>query len=517
MAVQDIPVTTNGHLPTRPSYKLDLPKPTYGTISDSLVGAAAVLSSATVDRGKVFTSSSAWQREAWRYLDLVGELSFCVRYDSNAISRCRLIAAIDKGDASEPEPLPSDHEASQLVASLFGGSIHSQQAMSQIATQFSVVGLSYVAIIPAEGESPPKFNLNKATWHVLSDQEVILSGSGASAQWELTIEGAKRKFRIDTILMVRLWQKHPRDSWEPNSQVLSLLPVLSELEGLSQHVAATIDSRLAGAGILVLPQEMTFRSSGDDVPEGEDPFIWTLLQAASMAIKDRDSASALVPIVVKVPAETIQHIQHIKFATPLDAEVPTLRESCIRRIALGMDYPPEILLGLGDASRWSGWQVEETALKLHTEPKLQTICESLTAGFLTPILGKKAFTDAGRIIVWYDTTLLKLRPNRAADATVAHDRLLISDVDFLEALGYDESALPTPEQKKDMILRYVLVNAPQLALELLPLFGIKLPERAAAGRGPNNEPDDGNFPVGRGADPKSRQAPNRSTSESSTD
>ena len=52
----------------------------------------------------------------------------------------------------------------------------------------------------------------------------------------------------------------------PDSPVRAALPILRELVGLTQHVSAQIDSRLAGAGMLVMrasaSRAVASRSSG---------------------------------------------------------------------------------------------------------------------------------------------------------------------------------------------------------------------------------------------------------------
>jgi hypothetical protein len=40
-----------------------------------------------------------------------------------------------------------------------------------------------------------------------------------------------------------------------------------------------------------------------------------------------------------------------------------LRREAVERLAIGLDMPPEVLLGLGDSNHWSAWQVDEQTWK----------------------------------------------------------------------------------------------------------------------------------------------------------
>jgi hypothetical protein len=173
--------------------------------------------------------------------------------------------------------------------------------------------------------------------------------------------------------------------WEADSPTRSSYSVLREIDLLDQHVQATAISRLAGAGMLAIPDELTI--PGDEVEtEGvdTDPFVRQLSEIMALAIKNRESAAAIVPIILRGPAEYIAAIKHFDFATKFDESVTDHRTVALRRLALGMDVPPEIMLGTGDASHWQAWQVDESTLRIHTAPLLQTIVGAITEAGSAP-------------------------------------------------------------------------------------------------------------------------------------
>jgi hypothetical protein len=61
-------------------------------------------------------------------------------------------------------------------------------------------------------------------------------------------------------------------------------------------------------------------------------------------------------------------------------------------------------------SHWGAWQIEESTIKPHVEPMLDTVVNALTAGYLRPT------TDDLTAYVVYSTAALRLRPDRSKEA-----------------------------------------------------------------------------------------------------
>ena len=154
-------------------------------------------------------------------------------------------------------------------------------------------------------------------------------------------------------VVIRIWLPSPAKQIEADSPFRSLLPILSEIEWLTRHVFAQITSRLAGAGILMMPQSMTFppppAPDGQEVVTANDAesFMLALADAMLKPIEDPGSPSAMVPIVVTAPDDAIDKARLLTFWSELDAQSLQLRNEAIRRFALGMDLPPEQILGIG--------------------------------------------------------------------------------------------------------------------------------------------------------------------------
>jgi hypothetical protein len=390
-----------------------------------------------------------WQDEAWRQYDMSGLLRAGVRWKSNSMSRATLFIA--KGDTDVPEPERVDAGQSvDLLDQLFDGPGGQSQMLSSLGHQLSVPGECYLV-----GYTDP-LAPGVLRWVIASNKELTTMGDR-----QILDRGDGRKIQLtDADWILRIWNSHPQRWWWPDSPVIGLLGDLKELEALAQHVIASVDSRLAGAGILLLPQEMSFPSPAN--PElHADQFTATLVEAMTTPLQNRDSAAAVVPIVVRVPAETIKEAKHISFATPLDERIPKMREDAIRRIALGLDMPPEVLLGMADANHWSSWQISDEGVKLHIEPDLATVCDALTQAYLWPQTGDTSET------IWFDTSELTENPNRGPDAATVFEARELSGDAFRAHHGFSDAEKPSDEERTARILLDLAGSNPQLAVTIL--------------------------------------------------
>jgi hypothetical protein len=162
-------------------------------------------------------------------------------------------------------------------------------------------------------------------------------------------------------------------------------------------------------------------------------------------ISDPASPSALVPIVVTAPDDAIDKPRLLEFWSELDSHAMELRVEAIRRFALGMDLPPEQVLGMSSnsgtgggtsngVSHWGAWQIEESTIKLHVEPMLDTVCNALTMGYLRPAVSDG--TESVAAFVTYSTARLRLRPDRSKEAFELYDRGLLSPKALFRENGF---------------------------------------------------------------------------------
>lgn len=466
-----------------------------GEKTKQFAGTTIMASAALVSKEQVRSvvgRKQDWQRDAWDLYDTVTELRFGVSWIANACSRARLyVGKIDPDGSSDPTPVdaspgadgsPADPSAVNAVAPLLelaGGQLGQSEMLRRLAIHLNVPGESYLVGFDDPSADDPT---NARRWLVCSGDEIQSTGSGVKiASPELPNEFIDVDPERSTLL--RIWRPHPRLNHMADSPIVALRQPLRELMDLSAHITASAESRLAGAGVLFVPDELTTPSPEQSEgvnPLHPDPFTASLIEAMAAPLKNRDSASAVVPLVVRGPADKGKELKHLSFSTELDAHVDKLRDSAIRRVATGMDMPPEVLIGMGDSNHWSAWQIEESAIKLHIEPLLGLICDSLTTHFLQPALKAMGEQSWSKYAIWYDTAGLTLRPNRSPEAMQAHGAGLIADEVARRELGFADEDAPSDQERIRNIVTQVLLAAPSLAPSLLPFLGIKIPETKAA-------------------------------------
>ena len=507
------------HLPHRLDEREDGPQRPL----QSLVAAARRISGARMKR----TAPEKWQDEGWDLYDEVGELRFVANSLANSISQARFYAAtLPDGDndpapviAADAEPTDADLLASTTVKAIGGGALGRSELMRRLAVQLFVPGDGYIVGLPGgvldggtpRGDADPEqslpvqgepeedaITLADLDWHALSVNEVTFRGDVVV----LKIGDEDREIDADQAIVVRVWRPHPRRWWAADSPVRANLPVLRELVGLTKHVGASIDSRLAGAGLLVLGNSVEVVSASTDDGEGEGDgdevsnFVDALIETMTTPIHDRDSAAAVVPLTIKVPDEVVDKIQHLDFSTPFDERARDLRDEAIRRLALGLDAPPETLLGMGSANHWSAWQIEESTVKVHIEPVLALICDALTTEYLWPVLEEAGVENARDYIVWFDTTDLTLRPNRSGEAQALYDRGELSGEALRRESGFSEDDapdVPDVDQAVQTALAMVeqapsLVQAPGLVGLVQQIRDVMEPADAEGGGGDTEIP-----------------------------
>lgn len=462
--------STNGHLPRRPTRT----KPSRPRPMESMVAAASIISSKQIKR----SAHESWQGEAWDMYDEVGELRFVANAIAGAMSHARLyVGRVEDPDSNEPVEV-EDGPAVELFRHLGGGPTGKRELLRRLAIQLFMpgdgwlVGLPPDTLDPGAGPADPDeaigpggdepVRLSDLSWHVFSVTEVMFR----SGEIEINLGGnEKRRVSEDDCYLIRVWRPHPRKWWTADSPVRANLPILRELVGLTKHIAATIDSRLAGAGLLVLPESVTvmgdISESPDEDDDGEtDPVLAALMDAMITPIKNRDSAAAVVPVLLKASDEAAAAIGQnslIRFSTPFDERSKELRDEAIRRLALGLDTTPEMLLGMGSVNHWSAWLLDEINAKIHIDPVLSLICDALTTAFLRPALAEAGVDDPDQYVVWWDLSDLTLRPDRSAEATTGKQMGILSDEAWRRETGFDETdAPPADETGVDIAVRTAL-------------------------------------------------------------
>jgi len=458
----------------------------HGPTSDNSSGSTTVVVTAAASRvteSKVKRASDQpdeRQTEAQNMYRQVGEL----RYVANAIAgRCAQAELFVELSGERQEAPDKDP-----ILSLISG-----QMTERLALNLFVAGDGYIAGLPADpAKSKPAPDGSQITaeagtesggtiWMALAKTEV------KQAQGKVTIRGVE--YAAGDVYLERAWDPDPFD-WEmADSPVLSAIPVLRQLVGLTQSLSAQIDSRLAGAGVYWIPNNILSQgrvAAGSDSPQtnySENAVLNAIMNGMLVPIEDRSSAASVVPLLLGAPGDDIEKIRFDSFATPFDENTEKLTDLSIRRLALNMDAPPELLLGMGDSNHWASWLVRDEVVQVHVAPRLALVTDAYTVGLYRPILRQMQESDPGSLLGWQrdadpdevevkaDVSGLVQRPNRLADASQLHAVNVVSDKALRAAGGFEESDAPSSDERAAAVALSVATANPQLIDNMAEIAG----------------------------------------------
>ena len=463
---------------------------------NALTAAAAPVAS---PRTELIRNTDGWQNEAWEFYDTLGEFRYGTEWVSAMLSRVRLYAAKLEPGADEPVRAEAG-TAVDLMTVLSGGVAAQAQLMSGFGTQLGVPGEGYLVGETVNGVEK---------WAVRSTDEVRAARGHFEVIDENTANNGTqwRPLGSDS-LVTRVWRPHKRWHYKADSPARAARGKMRELELINRYIMAQFLSRLASAGVILFPDEVAFPVK-EEFAEAADPFVAEWIEIAATAIANPGTASAVVPIPIKVPAEYVDKIRHIDFTLQLDEKILDKRESAIKGLATMLNMPAEILLGMGDVNHWGAWQLEEGALKTHIAPEAELICQALTQGYLQPRLKASGVEDFAQWVVWYDMSELTLRPDRSADALQLYDRMEINGTALRRETGFDEADKPNDEELKEQGLKVIIKTLPSggpSALGVLTGQRVDITSVTPDGAAPTKAPASDAEPVADRNPPDAEQA-----------
>ena len=465
-------------------------EPTYFNAPRPLTAAAAQVklddkSEAEYFKARRQSASTAWQTEAWEYYDAIGEVKYAFNLVASVVSRIRLYAAaignpseapapIDSVESIDPRLAAAAQRALDRLSSAYGGQ---PGLLKDAALNLQVTGECYLVQVPERiGSGLPE------SWDIRSVDELQVDakgnyiinprrdvGGGGSMATQMSTGNKDLILLPKSAYVGRIWRAHPRYTQESDSSLRGLLDLCAELLLLNRTFRATARSRL-NAGALYLPDGLSVAASPDpDYPydedgeynqqynpeEAADDFEDQLIDAMTTPIKDEDSASAVVPLIIRGPAELGDKIKQFKFERSFDPALSQRSDRVLERIMQGLDVPKDVVTGLANVKYSNALQIDEALYKAHIEPLMLLIVDALTVMYLRPYLVANGYSEdeVRNVCIWYDPSQVATRNDRAADADMGFDKMAISYESWRRAHGFSEADAPDP---KELALRLVI-------------------------------------------------------------
>ena len=440
-------------------------------------------------------SSSAWQSEAWEYYDAIGEIKYAFNLVASVVSRIRIFAAAIDDPSQSPVAASESSSIDQNLASAaeralsrlnsaYGGQ---PGLLKDAALNLLVTGECYLVQMPARrGTGEPE------SWDIRSVDEVVADGSGnlnvIGRREQGAGQGGGKNSGVVNLgknaFVGRIWRSHPRYSDESDSSLRGLLDLCAELLLLNRTFRATARSRL-NAGALYLPDGLSVAAQGDPAnypydsedgigagftaEEAEDEFEEQLMDAMTTPIRDEESASAVVPLIIRGPAELGDAIKQFKFERSFDPSLAERSDRVLERILQGLDVPKDVVTGLANVKYSNALQIDEALYKAHIEPLMLLIVDALTVVYLRPYLIANGYSESevSRITVWYDPSAVSTRNDRATDADAGFDRGAVSYDTWRRAHGFSDQDAPTPTELAIRMLQEKGSLTPELTEAML--------------------------------------------------
>jgi hypothetical protein len=454
-----------------------------GTRPAALTAAAVPINLGDATSWQMFKlGDHRWQWESWRHYDICGELRFVVNWIGNAISRCRLYAA-DVSDDGTVGDETGDAQAKLIAETMFGSPAAKAQAQRLMGINMMVAGDVFIV---AEGyqNTGQDGTPDQDKWYVCSSSEVFRRGDDIMVRRSITHGGGTYRLDPAKDLLIRAWNPHPRRHDAADSTTRAILPVLRELESCTKRVFAELDSRLLGAGMLLLPDNIDFPRQPDD-PPGIEGLTAVLTRTMATSLQQRDNAAAIVPIMLQASVEALDKIKHLTFDSQISEHITTMRTEAVKRMAMSLDIPPEVLTGMGGTNHWSGWQIEESSIKIHIEPLLIQLADALNVGYYQPALKAAGVKDPEKKTLWFDIAALTVRPNRSDQALQFVEKGIISDKSARDNAAFTDDDAPDDKERVYKIVNALVLAQPAYAgdpavQKVLGLPKISMPAPPAA-------------------------------------
>jgi len=375
-----------------------------------------------------------WQERALAYYDQIGELHFASHFLARMMSRVRYFPAhLTPGGDVEPilEGLPV--ERLNRIQDPGGG-------RSQVQYRYGLL-----SFLTGEGLLfGYRLGTQAERWKFLWKEEVRRRDDGTAVRLN------SDKQETDEVgVAYRFWNPHPRQSDLADSPVSSVMDICEELLLLTASVRGTAVTRLTN-GIMLMPSEISFASAeplGDEDAEN-NPFLSEYTEHIQNQIENPGSAASKSPFLLDASYEFLDRVRWVPTHDPqTDYMEKDLRTEAIKRMALGLDMPPEALLGMTDANHWTAKQVMHDMWRSHGIPKAEQFADDLSEAYLRPALEEDGYAGWDSVVVAYDDSQVVISPDRTEDADKALDRIAIGFPGYRELKGIPEDMAPTDVEK----------------------------------------------------------------------
>ena len=399
--------------------------------------------------------AEGWQKQALELYDQLGPLRYAAHFYSRMLRRLRIYPARIDEDG-KPVAITEGPPVEKLdrIRDPSGGR---SQMLGSFGRLMFITGEGYLF-----GRYPPGQN---ELWSFVWKDELrfdddgkvthMLGPTAAQKDYSAVAESDWEALDPNQAVAYRFWTPHPRFSQWPDSPMRAIIEDAQELLILSRSVRATATARLVKAPVLLLPQEISPGASqavGDEDPLN-DPLLAQFTQMITRALENPADAAAMSPLLLWGAYDYLDRIKPVWLHnTESDYLERDLRKEAIERLAVSLDFPPEVLKGLGESNHWSAWQISEDMWASHGAPVGQQFCDDLAESYLRPALKDENYAGWEEVIIANDPAGVVVKPDRFKDAVEARKLGSINQRAVREAGGFTESDAMSKAENEEWLL-----------------------------------------------------------------
>ncbi len=349
-----------------------------------------------------------WQRRVLAYAKAIPEVGHATRFVENTMAQAEVHVSGDDRLVPMIEAMLASFPMSRVCTNLF--------LVAEVVVAFDTRTFRWQSY----GKADYKYEQNKP----------------------LQVKQEDGKFHplADDWKWFRIWRPDTDDrfaAWSCHREMLDLLEAMY-VHQLADTAVAT--SRLAGAGILYIPNDefmdIPVEDGGEPEPGSQAHFEKRLRDAMSDSVRDRRQQDAYVPLVMFGSAELGSSIRHVLMERNDDAKGFAERmDSYKQRYGDGIDLPSEVITSMSDANHWAAWKVDQNTWQYYLLPLGLVVVNALLENFIRPIareLGSTALITAE-----LDATRVIVKPDRTDAAIRLHSLKALNAAAALREAGFD--------------------------------------------------------------------------------
>lgn len=424
-------------------------KPT--ATSSDLVASAIIDLNDEVGRAYLRSTRNRVVREsqrAWKWYETIPEVHYGVARSARIAGYSRFRPHIINADGTPGEAI-TNPTVQQITASLYSPYGGVRQLASRFYTLMKVPGEAHLIRCRDEDGNPDGYDFLSADELDVAELEFgeVLHRLTTPVTGGVEVEATRIPIRNEDYIG-RVWIPSARYVDYVDSPLGAADILCEQLDLLTKSTVARLKSRIAQAGILLIPSEIQVIDdrNPDDMVYDRDALVDKLMKTWVKAIRSQQDPSAVVPHILRGQADALDKVRFIfadREIMQIDME---LRSELINRIMMGLDSQQDAVKGVGESNHWSAWAASDEERRIAIMPDIEMLAWTITRMVFQPALADANVDNWEQIGLFADISSAAARSNQAEDGRQLFDRGALSEDALRRTNNINEADAPTDDE-----------------------------------------------------------------------